>query len=303
MQIVLGTMNLGSRTADDESRRILSRAIERGVTRIDTANAYSEGRSEALVGEIARSHPVEITTKVGIGTLRGKPEGLAPETIHAALDASLRRLGRERVERYYLHKPDPGTALRATLDALEAENARGRIAAWGLSNFAAWQTLEAIHLGAKPVAAQLLYNALVRDLEHEWLSFSAAYAVPVEAYNPLAGGLLTRGRLARDAAPPAGSRFDKNPLYRKRYWSERMFALAGKLDGLASQAGIELVALAYRWLAGAPGVAAIIIGPASVAHLDDALDAIEQGPLPDDLARAIDGAYREHRGTDARYAR
>ena len=124
VRVILGTMNFGARTSADESRRVLARALERGVTHWDTANAYAEGASEVLVGEVLRAHrdrgappAVQLATKVGIGTLKGPAEGLAPDTVTRALEASLRRLGVPRVDLYYLHKPDPQTPLADTLRA------------------------------------------------------------------------------------------------------------------------------------------------------------------------------------------
>lgn len=309
--VILGTMNLGSRTPAEASRAILARAIERGVTRLDTANAYSEGASEVLVGEAVRAHrargsTVEIATKAGIGTMKGPAEGLAPATVTRALTDSLGRLGVERVELFYLHKPDPQTTIEQTLDAIGDALASGRIGAWALSNYAAWQSLEVLRAAdargiARPIAGQMLYNVLVRDLEHEYLGFAQAYRLHTAVFNPLAGGMLA-GHHQR-GTPTTGSRFAKNPVYQRRYWSDRLFDVVEDLRRVAGEAGMSMVELSYRWLAGARGVDSIILGPSSLAHLDAGLDALEKGALPPDVTKAVDEVYRAYRGTDARYAR
>lgn len=313
VRVILGTMNFGARTSAEESRAVLARALERGVTHWDTANAYAEGASEVLVGEALRAHrerggppAVHLATKVGIGTLKGPAEGLAPQTLTRALEASLRRLGVPRVDLYYLHKPDPETPIAETLRALAPALADGRVGTWGLSNFSAWRSLEVLHAAEaltvpRPIVGQMIYNVLVRDLEHEYLAFAQAYGLQTAVYNPLAGGLLAGHH--RPGTPTEGSRFAKNPLYQRRYWSDRLFAVVDDLRQVAAEAGLSLLALAYRWLAGARGVDAVLVGPASVRHLDEALDALAAGPLPRDVARAVDEVHRAYRGTDARYAR
>ena len=302
-------MNFGARTPAADARVIMARALERGITHFDTANAYAEGESERLVGEAVRRHGstgLTVATKLGIGTLRGPAEGLAPQVVSAALEASLRRLGLDRVDLCYLHKPDHGTPIAATLEALAEAQSRGRLTGWALSNYGAWRSQSAL-LAARtlgmsaPVTNQLLYNVLIRDLEHEYFDFARANALPTTVYNPLAGGLLAGTHVP--GAPPPGSRFDKNPMYRRRYWSDRLFDVVTDLRALAEQAGQSLVELSYRWLSGAPGVDSIIVGPGTLPHLDAALDALERGPLTPEVARSVDAVFLAYRGTDARYAR
>ncbi len=308
-KIILGTMNFGARTPAPEAQRILERAIERGVMHFDTANAYADGESERLLGAVVRRHPgrgLTVATKLGIGTLRGPAEGLAPALVGPALEASLGRLGLERVAVLYLHQPDRGTPVAATLEALARAIERGQVETWALSNYGAWRAFEALQtargLGlSPPVANQLLYNVLVRDLEHEFFDLARSHALPIVAYNPLAGGLLSGAHAP--GTPPAGSRFDRNPMYRRRYWSDRLFDVVNDLRAVAASAGLSLLELSLRFLAGVPEVGSVVIGPGTLPHLDSALDALEQGPLPADVARAVDAVYQAYRGTDARYAR
>jgi aryl-alcohol dehydrogenase-like predicted oxidoreductase len=300
--LVVGTMNFGKRTPEPEAHRIVQRALERGLTFFDTANAYVEGESERILGRAlgARRGQARIATKVGIGKL-SQPEGLAPERIEAAIEESLGRLGTDHVELYYFHKPDHSRPLEPSLRAMERLIGEGKVRAFGVSNFASWQVLEMIHAGLKPRVSQQMYNLLVRQLELEYFRFARKYGVHTTVYNPLGGGLLA-GKLRRGAELPPGSRFDKNPMYQKRYLTDRFFELADACARLAAEAGRTPVELAYQWVAARPGVDSILLGPASVDQLDAAIDAVEK-PLPKEVIDRADELYRSFQGTDASYAR
>src|SRR2546429_658566 len=138
--LVVGTMNFGKRTPEPEARRIVDRALERGLDFFDTANAYVDGESERILGRALGERRARIATKAGIG----KPEGLAPDHIAQAIEDSLRRLGRERVDLYYFHKPDDSQPLEQSLRAMEKLIASGKVGAFGASNYASWQLLEMI---------------------------------------------------------------------------------------------------------------------------------------------------------------
>jgi aryl-alcohol dehydrogenase-like predicted oxidoreductase len=301
--LVVGTMNFGKRTPEPEATRIVQRALERGLTFFDTANAYVEGESERILGRALgkKRSQARIATKVGIGPKMTEPEGLAPERIAAALDESLKRLGTDRVELYYFHKPDHSRPLEASLHAVEKLIASGRVGAFGVSNFASWQMLEMIHAGVKPRVSQQMYNLLIRQLEIENFRFARKYGVHTTVYNPLGGGLLA-GKLKRDAPLSPGSRFDKNPMYQRRYLNDRFFDLAEAFAGLAAEAGRTPVELAYQWAASRTGVDSILLGPASVEQLDAAIDAVAK-VLPKDVVDRADELYRAFQGTDATYAR
>lgn len=306
--LALGTMNFGRRTPEAEARRIVDRALERGVTLFDTANAYGDGESERVLGRllVGRRERALLATKVGWWRRAGVAEGLRPERVREALDESLARLGTDHVDLYYLHVPDHDTPLSATLEGVYDVLSSGKARRWGMSNHASWQVLEAIVLCdrtglPRPVVGQQLYNLLVRQLDLEWMRFAARYGVHTTVYNPLAGGLLA-GRHLRDGSTLRGSRFDKNPLYQRRYLSDRFFDAVAAYQTIAREAGLTLVELAYAWLAAAPGVDSILVGPGSVAHLDAALDGVGRSLGPETLA-AIDAAHLALAGTDASYAR
>ncbi len=307
-KVTVGTMNFGARTPRAEARRIVDRAIERGATFFDTANVYGDGESERLLGEalVGRRDQVSIATKVGFFRRGGKPEGLSAEVIRTALTESLQRLGTDYVDVYYLHVPDHGTPLEQTLDGLQPLLASGAVKAWGVSNFASWQILELNTLCdargmARPAISQVLYNLLVRQLDVEYFAFARRHPLHTTVYNPLAGGLLARPA-APGAVVPSGSRFEKNKLYRGRYWNDALLELAGRYQQLAAEAGLSGVELSYAWLAARPGVDSLLAGPGSLQQLDAALDAVSR-PLPPELLSRIEAVHRAFVGTDASYAR
>ena len=292
--LVVGTMNFGKRTPEPESKAIVERALERGLTFFDTANVYNDGESERILGRALKGKQARIATKMGIGKL-SEAEGLAPERIAAAIDESLQRLGVDRVDLYYFHKPDHSRPLEPSLRAMQKLIAAGKVGHFGASNFASWQLVEMVQLGLKPAVSQLIYNLMIRQLEVEYFRCAAKYRIHTTVYNPLAGGLLAgKGN--------AGARFEKNPMYQKRYQTDRFFELADAFGRLAAESGRTPVELSYQWVAARPGVDSILLGPASVEQLDVALDAVAK-PLPKEVIDRADELYRAFQGTDAVYAR
>jgi aryl-alcohol dehydrogenase-like predicted oxidoreductase len=307
VDVALGTMNFGRRTDAAESLRIMARAVERGVGLFDTANVYVDGESERLVGRARRELGARfrIATKAGIGRI-GKPEGLSAPVLSAAIDASLARLGVDEVDVFYLHAPDPKTPLTETIGAVAGILKSGKARAFGVSNYPAWEILEIRALCeqagiAPPAMSQVLYNALVRQIEIEYVPFTRKYPVHTTVYNALAGGLLS-GRYAPGSAVEKGSRFDGNPMYQRRYWTGSMLAAAARMAEVARVQSVTPAHLAYAWLASRPGVDSILVGPGTVAHLDAALDALS-APVPQAALDGVDEIYRDWQGTDARYAR
>jgi aryl-alcohol dehydrogenase-like predicted oxidoreductase len=291
--LVVGTMNFGKRTTEEESRRIVDRALERGLTFFDTANVYNDGESERILGRALgkRRGQAQIASKVGIGKM-SDPEGLAPERIKAAIEESLKRLGTDRLDLYYFHKPDHSRPLEPSVRAAEELQKSGKTGAWAVSNFASWQIVQMLQWG-RPRVSQVIYNLLVRQLEIEYFRFAKAFGIHTTVYNPLAGGLL---------AGKAGARFEGNKMYQTRYLSDRFFELVEAYKGLAAEAGMSLVELSYAWIASRPEVDSVLLGPASVEQLDAGIDGCAKA-LPRDLADKIDAIHRAYLGTDASYAR
>ena len=310
--ISLGAMNFGGRTPEPESRAIVARAIERGVARIDTANVYGDGVSERIVGQslaalssTARDR-IEVATKVGLRQRGRAVEGLSRAAIERACDESLTNLGVDAIDLYYLHAPHPSTPLDETLDAIADLLEKKRIRAWGVSNFAAWQIVEiALRCDARsmprPIASQVLYNLLVRQLDVDYFACARRYPLRTVVYNALAGGLLARQPSHADA-PPKGSRFDRVKMYQRRYWTEPMTRATARYAAIAGELGTTLPTMAYRWLVGRAGVDSILVGPATLEHLDFALDACAL-PLDAAAMKRIDETHEALVGTNAQYAR
>jgi aryl-alcohol dehydrogenase-like predicted oxidoreductase len=309
-------MNFGRRTDEQESKRIIARAIELGIRHIDTANAYVDGASERIIGEALRAsghrEAVVLATKCGFGRIDGKPEGLRRERLMSAIDESLKRLDTEWVDIYYLHVPDHDTPIEESLDAIAELIDKEKIKAWGVSNYGAWQILEMMHIAdgkrrenahglPRPVIAQQLYNVLLRQLDVEYFPFARQYKIHTTAYNPLAGGLLS-GRHARDGSTQRGSRFERNRLYQGRYFTDAMFNRVDALGDLAKAEGMSVLELSYAWLANASGVDSILLGPATVTQLDEGVAACRRGLSPE-VRGVVDALYRTWAGTDTTYVR
>jgi aryl-alcohol dehydrogenase-like predicted oxidoreductase len=306
--LVLGAMNFGKRTPAAESEKIVRRALERGIRWFDTANVYNAGESERILGRALGSDRarVVVASKVGLALIGGKAEGLSRAAIARAIEGTRQRLGTDCVDLYYLHAPDRVTPIEETLDSIGEIVRTGAATAWGVSNYASWQILEmkgyaASHGMTAPSVSQVLYNPLHRQLEIEYFAFAGRFGVHTSVYNPLAGGLLT-GKHRYEDPPEVGSRFDANAMYRRRYWTPAMFARVEELRAIANAEGLTLVQLAYAWAAARSEVDSILIGPATVQQLDDAIDAMTRTLSPEARGR-IDELGRAWSGTDTNYVR
>jgi aryl-alcohol dehydrogenase-like predicted oxidoreductase len=307
LPLSVGTMNFGGRTSAAESKRIVARAIDRGLTFFDTANVYNQGESERILGHAIESKREQclVATKVGMWGMPNAREGLSRAVIAKAIDDSLARLRTDRVDVYYLHAPDPAVPIEETLDAMKAVLGSGKARAWGVSNYSSWQILEIYRLSdergmARPILSQVIYNVLIRQIEVEYTRFAARFPIHTTVYNPLAGGLLS-GKHVREKVT-AGSRFDKNAMYQRRYWTDRFFEYVTALEEVAREEGMSLVDLAYAWVAGRAGVDSILVGPADVAQLDAAIEGCAKS-LRDGARTRLDALAYAFAGTDAKYAR
>jgi aryl-alcohol dehydrogenase-like predicted oxidoreductase len=225
--LALGAMNFGNRTDPKESDRIVRRALERGIGIFDTANSYNGGESERILGRSlgADRDKVILASKVGLGPVPSKREGLSAGAMRVALDASLERLGCGHVDLYYLHVPDRATPIAQTLDAMKGLVDSGRVRSWGISNYASWEVFEMNLLAderglARPVVGQMLYNAIHRQLDVEYFAFARRYPIHTTTYNALAGGLLS-GRHTFAETPLEGSRFHGNATSSSFAWWRR----------------------------------------------------------------------------------
>ena len=212
--LTLGSMMFGEQTDTETSLRIIDKAWDQGINFIDTADVYTGGRSEEIVGEAIARHRHEwiLATKAGFGPVDGKPNrsGLSRKHLFNAIEASLGRLGTDYLDIYYLHREDHGTPLEVTISAIGDLLRQGKIRHWGLSNYRGWRIAEVIRVAErlgvdKPVISQPLYNIVNRQAETEQITAAAAYGLGVVPYSPLARGVLS-GKYAPDVAPDANSR-------------------------------------------------------------------------------------------------
>jgi aryl-alcohol dehydrogenase-like predicted oxidoreductase len=294
-RLALGAMLMGDRTPVDEAHRMLDRFVDAGGTLVDTADVYGDGLSERVLAPwLARRHDdVVLATKVRFETTDPPGEGLAPDRIRAACDASLRRLGTDVIDLYQLHAPDPEVPLEDTLEALDGLVRAGKVRALGTSNFPAWLVAWAValqdrHGWAPFVSLQAQYSLVERSVEIEALPFCRAAGLGMLAWGPLGAGFLT-GRYRRDEAMPPGSRMgdaaDDLEEAPARRAIERNFAVIDAAEAIAADRGATVAQVAIAWLLGVEGVAGPIIGPRTSDHLEDLLGAASLELTAEERAR------------------
>ena len=303
-------MTFGDTVDEATAAEIVAAALDAGVTWFDTANSYSDGLCEQIVGRIlgARSD-ITLATKVGQPQSElGTEHLLSAPNVRRSVEASLARLGRERVELLYLHKPDRSTPLAETLSEVAALIRAGKVGQFGVSNFSAWQIAEIVatarEVGAPPPAiSQQLYNLVGRRLEEEYQEYAVTTGLATAIYNPLAGGLLTAAMAWIPRRPRPLRRREERPRVPVALLGRRFFAAVDKLSAIAAGAGLPLAEFALRWTVGRPVVQSVLLGGSSVSHLRANLHALAQGPLPQDAIDAADAVGAELRGPMPAYNR
>jgi len=284
-RLCLGTMLMGDKTPPDEAHRMLDRFVAAGGNFIDTADTYIDGESERTLAPWLADHrdEVVVATKVRFAVSDPGGEGLAPDRIRAACDASLTRLGIDVIDLYQVHAPDPSVPLEETLEALDGLVRAGKVRAIGASNYPAWLLAWAVALqdrnGWAPfVSLQPQYSLVERSIEVEILPFCRAAGLGVLPWGPLGAGFLT-GKYSRDSEPPEGSRMaeatDDLEEARHRRAIERNFAVVDEAEAIAAERGATVSQVAIAWLLGEPGVVAPIVGPRTFEQLEDLLGAAD----------------------------
>ena len=308
-RLCLGTMTFGGQTDAAEAGRIIDAAVDRGVNFFDTANIYTGGESERILGKAlqGRRDRLVVATKAGGPTFRGpNGAGLGRVNILRSLEESLKRLGTDYVDLYYLHFPDHATPAEELVETMTDLVRSGKVRYWGVSNFAAWELCELVCLakaagGVAPVVTQSVYNPLTRGIEDELLPLLRARKIGLTVFNPLAGGLLT-GKHCRDKAAE-GSRMATDRGYAHRYWNERNFDAIDTLTAAAEELGISLVELCFRWHLGNPCVDAVISGVSSLAQFEENAGYFDTEPLPAETLAACDAAWASLKGAWFNYHR
>jgi aryl-alcohol dehydrogenase-like predicted oxidoreductase len=299
----LGTMTFGSESDEQEAHAQLDRFVEQGGNFIDTADVYSRGRSEEIIGAWLAARPgirarLVIATKGRFSMGDGPNDvGLSRTHLAHALDASLRRLGVDVIDLYQAHAWDPVTPIEETLDFLGDAVRAGKIRYVGVSNFIGWQLQKAALLSsdaAPIVTLQPQYNLLARDIELEIVEVCCNEGIGILPWSPLAGGWLT-GKYPRDTPPVGATRLGENPergveAYGPRNAQERTWRIIDAVREVADDRGDSMAQVALAWVADRPAVTSVILGARTVAQLDDNLGAAGMHLSDDETERLTEAS-------------
>jgi aryl-alcohol dehydrogenase-like predicted oxidoreductase len=294
----LGTMTFGAEADEATSHAILDAYIAGGGNFIDTADVYSSGASESIIGRWLAAHPTE-AGQVVVATKGRFPLGTGPNDLgnsrrhlRIALDESLRRLAVEHIDLYQMHAWDALTPLDETLRFLDDAVTQGKVGYYGFSNFTGWQLMKAAMLAERqgwnlPVSLQPQYNLLVRGIEHEIVPAAVDLGIGLLPWSPLGGGWLS-GKYRRDVPPTGTTRLGENPergmeAWQKRNSSERTWEIIGTVTAIADAHGVSPSQVALAWLGAQPAVSSVILGARSVEQLRDNMAAVTLQLTADEL--------------------
>jgi aryl-alcohol dehydrogenase-like predicted oxidoreductase len=286
--LCLGTMTFGNESSEDVSHAQLDRFLEQGGNFIDTANVYSRGVSEEIIGRWLANRrgvrdQVVVATKGRFPMGEGRNDvGLSRTNLTRALDASLRRLQVDTIDLYQAHAWDALTPLEETLRFFDDAVRAGKIRYAGVSNFLGWQLQKAAMLtgalGLTPIVTlQPQYNLLVREIEFELTDVCVNEDIGILPWSPLAGGWLT-GKYSRDEVPAGESRLGDDPergmeAYAPRNAQERTWQVIDAVGKIAESRGVSMAQVALAWTADRPAVSSVILGARTIEQLDDNLAA------------------------------
>ncbi|HEY8282288.1 MAG TPA: aldo/keto reductase [Leifsonia sp.] len=323
-EYALGTMTFGAEADEQASHALIEAYLDAGGNLIDTADVYSAGTSETIIGRWLADNPgrrdeVVIATKGRFPMGEGRNDlGLSRTHLRKALDASLSRLGVDHIDLYQMHAWDAITPIEETLRFLDDAVRAGKIGYYGFSNYLGWQLTKAVQLArangwAPPVTLQPQYNLLVRDIEHEIVPAALDAGMGLLPWSPLAGGWLS-GKYTRDQAPTGATRLGENPkrgmeAWEKRNADPRTWDVVETVRSVADDLGASASQVALAWLSGRPAVTSVILGARTVEQLTDNLgaagvelspehrDALDAASAPraDDYPYGEAGVQQRHR--------
>ena len=303
-EFALGTMTFGAEADEQTSHAILDRYIDAGGNVIDTADVYTTGASESIIGRWLARNPgrrdgVVIATK-GRFPMGGGPNdlGLSRTHLRTALDASLRRLGVDHIDLYQMHAWDALTPIEETLRFLDDAVTAGKISYYGFSNYLGWQLTKAAQVArangwAAPVTLQPQYSLIVRGIEHEVVPAALDANIGLLPWSPLAGGWLS-GKYRRDEPPTGATRLGENPTRGMEAWEARnadprTWEIIDAVDAVASETGASASQVSLAWLSDRPAVTSVILGARTVEQLEDNLGAADL-ELTDEQRARLDEA-------------
>ncbi len=287
-ELCLGTMTFGAETDEAGSHEQLDAFLDAGGTFVDTADVYSSGKSEEIIGRWLAARPQDVTERVVLAT-KGRfatddgpnGNGLSARHLTRALDASLRRLGVDVIDLYQVHAFDPFTPMEETLRTLDGFVQAGKIRYYGLSNFTGWQLTKAVltarALGLRqPVTLQPQYSLIVREIEWEVVPAALDVGIGLLPWSPLGGGWLS-GKYRRDQRPSGRTRLGEDPgrgmeAYDRR-GSDRTWRVIDAVETIAENRAISMAEVALAWVNNRPGVVSTILGARTTQQLDTNLRA------------------------------
>ncbi|MBN9511493.1 MAG: aldo/keto reductase [Alphaproteobacteria bacterium] len=307
-RLCLGCMTYGSKRwrdwvlEEDAARPFFRRAWEAGINFFDTADVYSAGASEEVLGRALRDlaiprEQVVVATKVhGVMGPSPNERGLSRKHIMHAIDASLRRLQLDYVDLYQIHRFDPHTPIEETLEALDAVVRAGKALHVGASSMFAWQFSAMLHAAerrglARFVTMQNHYNLVYREEEREMIPLCRAEGIGLIPWSPLARGFLAGNRATQGFGETTRAKSDD--FAHRMYYADSDFAVVERVREVARRRGVSNAQVALAWLLHQPGVTAPIIGASKPEHLEDALAAIALRLEADELASLAE-PYRPH---------
>jgi aryl-alcohol dehydrogenase-like predicted oxidoreductase len=310
----LGTMTFGTESDERVSHAQLDRFAEAGGTLVDTADVYSGGESERIIGRWWAARPAQVTDSIVLATKGRFPTGpgsndlgLSARHLSRALDASLARLGLDHVDLYQVHAFDPLTPLEETLRALDGFIRAGKISYYGLSNFTGWQLTKVVHLARElgipaPVTLQPQYSLLVREIEWEIVPAAADAGLGLLPWSPLGGGWLS-GKYRRGERPTGATRLGDDPDRGMEAWerrgTERTWDIVAAVQNVAQARGISMAEVALAWVTDRPAVTSTILGARTLEQLEANLQAADLHLSAEETA-ALDAASDLH-ATDYPY--
>lgn len=293
----LGTMTFGAESDEEASHAILDRYVEAGGRFIDTADVYSQGVSEEIIGRWltkgSRRDEMVVATKARFPMGDGPDmQGASADYLSRALDASLRRLGVEVIDLYQMHAWDPEVPLDETLGALNSFVERGKVRQIGVSNYTGWQLERAVRMSrdrgwAQIVSLQPQYNLLAREIELEILPASLDNGLGLLPWSPLGGGWLT-GKYSRDKQPTGATRLGEDPdrgveAYDRRN-VKRTWEILTTVRHIADRRKVTMSQVALNWLRNRPSVSSVLLGCRTVDQLVDNIGALDWNLDGDEMA-------------------
>lgn len=319
-RIILGLMTFGpdeqtgARITDiNVYNKALDAFQARGYNEVDTARVYVGGKQEDFTRQAGwKERGLTLATKVKYPAEHG--ENTADKVVES-VQTSLKDLGTDCIDLLYLHRPDRGIPFAETLEAIDKLHKAGKFVRFGISNFTAFEVAEVVMTckyngWVRPTVYQGMYNCITRAIESELFVACRRYGLDIVVYNPIAGGLFSGKIKSMDLVPDSG-RFSNNAnsgeQYRKRYFRESTFKALSVIEEAIAKHDLTMIETALRWMIHhsklriKDGNDGILIGVSSVDQLENNLDNLEKGPLPDEVVQALDKAWEYSRADTTNY--